>query len=211
VLAFSPLIALVTAAVAPSLLLPATDAAARTTLLAEGFEESTAGWRGAGADVRRVGGGSSGSHAALVASRAPSGSFSLRRATPPVTATLARERYRAGAWVRASRPGRLICLRLQELGPRAVVAGSRSCVRATRRWQRMRPVVHRARGPGHALVLVLGQVGGRARDSFEADSITLRADGRARPFRTRMPGASLPGERKTEKKKSEIQSRIRKT
>jgi hypothetical protein len=192
------LLAAVLSAVVAALTAGTVAGAAERPVLMEGFERPLHGWRGHGARVERAAGGVQGRHAARLVATGAATTFSLRAPDPVVVETVRGAVYRARAWVRSDRPGRRVCLRIQERRGRGVVAGARSCLRGSRRWRRIPPLTFRARGDGHDLTLGLHQDVGRRGESFEADGIALTTTPAPPPdsarwsSRTLPPGSALP-------------------
>lgn len=141
---------------------------------AAGFERSLAGWAGFRASVRRVRGGISGAWALHVAfhARSRKESFSAYPRSPQAISVAGAE-YSAGAWVKAPRRGRRLCLRLRVRAGGVETGGAASCVASTTAWQRLPTVSYRPRVSGRPIDVYVYEWKPKARDSFTLDRLTL--------------------------------------
>jgi hypothetical protein len=104
-----------------------------------GFERSCRGWRahaGAGVSLTRVRGGRVGSWAAHV--ERTKGTGGIRLADDPGWVERSRQgTYTGSLWVRASKPGDLLRLRLRERDGNRTLGQAVALVTLTRKWQKV--------------------------------------------------------------------------
>jgi hypothetical protein len=134
-----------------------------------GFERGTVGWTAHHSILNRVTPGFASTGAGRVKPRSRV-AFIKQTATQRTTAGVW---YRATAWARADRGGRL-CLKVKELSSGGRRGSRTSCQRATGRWQALAPVTYRARGGGNRLSVTVYELWANPRSAFRVDRVHLK-------------------------------------
>jgi hypothetical protein len=141
------------------------------------FERETGAWLGnwAGHNARLlpIRGGAAGRYAVRVLQRRGARDFSIVPKRTPVTSAVGRKTYVASAWVRSTRPGRRVFLRVREWRRGEVVSSAQVSVVTTHRWQRLPLLNYRARASGSALDVYVYQPDAADGDRFDVDDLSL--------------------------------------
>jgi len=163
----------------PRLLRSSSFSAATTAdgdnLVANGtFANELAGWTGDPGELT-VGEGRTpdGSSAANVSIHGNPKGLALRPNVPAVVSTTAATDYSAEAWVKGSRSGRVLCLRLGERSSDSLVASGETCVAANGDWQRLGPFVYTTAGDARELSLTILGRDPEGSESFRVDDVRL--------------------------------------
>lgn len=139
-----------------------------------GFERGLRGWgdTAAGARLTRVKGGHSGSWAARVKRTGAKGTIGLTDA-PDWVGKSSDGTYSGSLWVRSSKPGDVLKLRLRELKGKNTVGQSTARVTLTKKWQRV-TVTLPSKAPGRSSIDLTATVKRAAKGtSFDADDARL--------------------------------------